>query len=119
MLQILACLSFVACHPVECVLPTWLETTKSVPAHVTLPLARAEDAGLRSAAPDNVCVMAGPSGSRKRPVNKSRCLDSAAAGGVVWTAFCTSIQDASIRKRCFEVSLESEQRRKGFCNNFF
>ncbi len=79
-------------------------------------------------------VVAGPGGTRKpskppkkkepdeprdRPVNKNRCLDSAAAGGVVWTAFCRDIKDASIRKRCFEVGLESEQRRQGFCHNFF
>ena len=87
-----------------------------------------------SAVPNSARVMAGPGGTRKpskppkrsepnepgsRPVNKNRCLDSAAAGSVVWTAFCRDIKDASLRKRCFEVALESEQRRKGFCNNFF
>jgi hypothetical protein len=60
-----------------------------------------------------------PREPRSRPVNKGRCLDSAAAGGVVWTAFCRDIKDASVRKRCFEVGLESEQRRSGFCNNLF
>ncbi len=60
-----------------------------------------------------------PNKPRGRPVSKGRCLDSAAAGGVVWTAFCRDIKDASVRKRCFEVGLESEQRRTGFCNNFF
>jgi len=60
-----------------------------------------------------------PREPRGRPVSKGRCLDSAAAGGAVWTAFCQDIKDASLRKRCFEVSLESEQRRSGFCNNFF
>jgi hypothetical protein len=52
-------------------------------------------------------------------VSKNRCLDSAAAGGVVWTTFCRDIKDASTRKRCFELGLESEQRRQGFCHNFF
>jgi hypothetical protein len=60
-----------------------------------------------------------PKEPRDRPVNKNRCLDSAAAGGVVWTAFCRDIKDDSLRKRCFAVGLESEQRRTGFCNNFF
>lgn len=60
-----------------------------------------------------------PAEPRSRPVTRSRCLDSAAAGGVVWTALCNDVRDASIRKRCFEVSLESEQRRSGFCTNFF
>lgn len=60
-------------------------------------------------------TLAAPTGTCGRPVNKSRCLDSAAAGGAVWTAFCKDILDPSIRKRCFEVSLESTQRRNGFC----
>jgi hypothetical protein len=60
-----------------------------------------------------------PDSPRDRPVNKNRCLDSAAAGGVVWTTFCRDVKDASIRKRCFELGLESEQRRQGFCHNFF
>jgi hypothetical protein len=84
-----------------------------------LPLSQATDEESLPVTPENSCALEGPSGPRSRPVNKNRCLDSAAAGGAVWRAFCTDIEDASIRKRCFEVCLESEQRRKGFCNNFF
>ncbi|HZI07178.1 MAG TPA: hypothetical protein VEZ71_24380, partial [Archangium sp.] len=89
MRQVMVCLLLVACRPVEKAPTAW-------------------SAG-------RVHEMAGAAGPRKpskkpekrepkqpgdRPVNKNRCLDSAAAGGVVWTAFCRDIQDDSIRKRC-------------------
>jgi len=109
MLQLLLCLLLVACLPTEKSPSPW-----------------------RGAA--TVHEVAGPRGTRKpskppkknepnepgtRPVSKNRCLDSAAAGGVVWTTFCRDIKDANTRKRCFELGLESEQRRQGFCYNFF
>jgi hypothetical protein len=115
MRQMLMCLLLAACLPTENAITTWAETTTALLAHYAPPLAKAADAKASPAHAD----MAGGCAPRRRPVNKNRCLDSAAAGAAVWTAFCGDIEDASLRKRCFEVSLESEQRRKGFCHNFF
>ena len=130
--MLLLCLLIVACRPVEEVQPPWRGAATHTPHYRSLTFVQSTDAKLPPAVIDHVHEMAGSRGPRKpgkkpdkpdgrhnRPVNKNRCLDSAAAGGGVWTTFCGDIQDASIRKRCFEVGLESEQRRKGFCNNFF
>ncbi len=114
MLQILLCLLLMACRPAN-------ESPNSRNGEATLHSSNVHEmtgaGGTRH--PIKPRKKTEPSEPRDRPVNKSRCLDSAVAGGVVWTTFCRDIQDASIRKRCFEVGLESEQRRKGFCNNFF
>ena len=74
--QLMLCLLTASCRPVEGV------------------------AGQRhgAVAASNTAELAGSRGKSKprtRPVNKSRCLDSAVAGGGVWTSFCMSIKDAS------------------------
>ena len=56
---------------------------------------------------------------RKRPVNLNRCLDSCAAGGPVLIAFCNDIQEADVRRSCFALDKESEQKCRGFCANYF
>jgi hypothetical protein len=56
---------------------------------------------------------------RKRPVNLNRCLDSCAAGGPVLIAFCNDIQEAEVRRSCFALDKESEQKCRGFCANYF
>lgn len=108
MRRVVMCLLFVACRPVEKAPIPWnTGTIQEV----------AGPGGPRK--PGKKPEKSEPKQPRDRPVNKNRCLDSAAAGSVVWTAFCRDIKDDSIRKRCFAVGLESEQRRNGFCNNFF
>lgn len=119
MRRMLMCLLLTACLPAGNISPTWTEATTSLFVHHAPPLARVADAQVLPAQADSVGTMAERCAPRRRPVNKSRCLDSAAAGAAVWTAFCRDIEDASLRKRCFEIGLESEQRRKGFCHNFF
>ena len=108
MRQVMIFLLLLACRPVEEAPMTW----RAGSAHDL-----AGPGGPRK--PSKKPEKREPEQPRGRPVNKSRCLDSAAAGGVIWTAFCRDIEDDSIRKRCFAVGLESGQRRKGFCNNFF
>lgn len=56
---------------------------------------------------------------RRRPVNLSRCLDSAAAGGQVFNAFCDDIDNSELRAACRSKILESEQNRRNFCLNYF
>ena len=56
---------------------------------------------------------------RRRPVNLSRCLDSAAAGGHVFNAFCSDIENSELRAACRSKILESEQNRRNFCANYF
>lgn len=56
---------------------------------------------------------------RRRPVNLSRCLDSAAAGGQVFNAFCGDIESSELRAACRSKILESEQHRRNFCLNYF
>lgn len=108
MRQIMMCLLLLACRPADDAPIAW----RTGAAHEI-----AGAGGPRK--PSKKPEKREPKQPRGRPVNKNRCLDSAAAGGVVWTAFCRDIEDDSIRKRCFAVGLDSEQRRNGFCNNFF
>ena len=111
MRQLLICLLLVACRPVEPALIPWDGTaTRSIHERTSAGGSRKPGRKPEKRKPDE---------PRGRPVNKNRCLDSAAAGSAVWTAFCRDIKDDSLRKRCFAVGLESEQRRRGFCNNFF
>jgi len=56
---------------------------------------------------------------RRRPVNLSRCLDSAVAGGQVFNAFCNDIENSEVRAACRSKLLESEQNRRNFCSNYF
>jgi hypothetical protein len=56
---------------------------------------------------------------RGRPVNLSRCLDSCEAGGAVLMAFCNDIEKVDIRRSCFALDKESEQKCRGFCANYF
>jgi hypothetical protein len=111
MRQLLICVLIVACRPIGTAPTPWNEAA-------TLFIQEKTGAGgVRK--PGRKPEKSKPDEPRGRPVNKNRCLDSAAAGSAVWTAFCRDIKDDSLRKRCFAVGLESEQRRRGFCNNFF
>jgi RHS repeat-associated protein len=56
--------------------------------------------------------------SRPKPT-RSRCLDAAAAGGAVWEEFCRSIRDPATKKSCWSKGPESEQKKRGFCDNYF
>ena len=56
---------------------------------------------------------------RKRPVNLSRCLDACAAGGAILIDFCNDIDKSDVRRSCFSVHNESEQKCRGFCANYF
>lgn len=56
---------------------------------------------------------------RKRPVNLNRCLDACAAGGAILIDFCNDISKADVRRSCFSVHNESEQKCRGFCANYF
>ena len=56
---------------------------------------------------------------RKRPVNLNRCLDACAAGGAILIDFCNDIEKSDVRRSCFSVHNESEQKCRGFCANYF
>lgn len=58
-------------------------------------------------------------GTKKRPVNLGRCLDSCAAGGAVFINFCNDIDKPATRAVCFSKAHESEQQCRGFCSNYF
>ena len=47
--------------------------------------------------------------------NLNRCLDAAAAGGVMWENFCNSISDDIHRGECWSKTKESEQNKRGWC----
>lgn len=53
---------------------------------------------------------------RRRPINKNRCLDAAAAGGEIWRAFCNSLSKAVDREDCWSRDLQSEENKRGWCS---
>ncbi|TKD04450.1 hypothetical protein [Polyangium fumosum] len=58
--------------------------------------------------------------ARKRPKpNLNSCLDAAAAGGVLWQNLCNSIPNLRARERCWSLVNESEQKKRGWCNEKF
>ncbi|MDC0741757.1 hypothetical protein [Polyangium mundeleinium] len=58
--------------------------------------------------------------ARKRPKpNLNNCLDAAAAGGVLWQNLCNSIPNPRARERCWSLVNESEQEKRGWCNEKF
>ena len=52
---------------------------------------------------------------RPKP-NKNRCLDAAAGGGYMWEEFCRSMK---VPGNCWSKTLESEQVKRGWCNEKF
>ncbi len=52
---------------------------------------------------------------RPKP-NKNRCLDAAAGGEYMWEEFCRSM---TVPGNCWAKTLESEQNKRGWCNEKF
>ena len=54
---------------------------------------------------------------RWRPTpNKNRCLDAAAGGTYLWEEFCRSMKEPG---NCWSKTYESEQNKRGWCNERF
>ncbi len=53
---------------------------------------------------------------RRRKPNKNRCLDAAAGGVALWEEFC---RDAGGAGGCWSKTYESEQIKRGWCNEYF
>ena len=52
----------------------------------------------------------------KRPKpNLNRCLDAAAAGGVMWENLCNAIRDPIAAAECWDKNLRSEQMKRNWC----
>ncbi|MRG93879.1 hypothetical protein [Polyangium spumosum] len=56
---------------------------------------------------------------KQPPPNLNRCLDAAAAGGVMWENFCNAIRRRDDRARCWEKTLLTEQEKRGYCHRNF
>jgi len=56
---------------------------------------------------------------RRRPPNLNRCLDAAAGGPYMWEEFCRSIGEGYRGSPCWGEAEESEQHKRGWCNEKF
>jgi len=56
---------------------------------------------------------------RRPPPNLNRCLDAAAGGPYMWEEFCRSIGEGHHGSPCWGEAEESEQHKRGWCNEKF
>ncbi|TKC98526.1 hypothetical protein [Polyangium fumosum] len=57
---------------------------------------------------------------RRRPKpNLNRCLDAAAAGGVMWENLCNDMTNSTDAGECWDKTLRSEQMKRNWCFNRF